>query len=585
MSDTEATFNLDEYLWVAVIAVATGFVYAFAIGANDVANAFASTVASRSLTLKQAVIVASIFEFCGAFFLGASVTSTIRGKIVDVDLYENQPEILMWGMTTSLITASAMLLVATYFGMPVSTTHTIVGSIMGFSIAAQGFDSVNWNTAQQIFVSWAVSPLVSGFLAFLFFGGIRYFVLRHDNSFQRAVLTFPIVLIVGIGIDLFYILYKATANFPKAKDMPLYIALPVAFGTGIVCALIWQFGFGPVVVRRIERKSESNTLIFNKPKSPDAVEKSIAADIEEPSDEDEETPDDEDSDWEYNTDDPSTWEKPAKLTRDVSKKTSKPKVRIVTPVEVEEDDMDIPKRPEESPEPEVEEENTDIPKRTGLTASLHRASKYVADNTYNQDLKAQSMHENAGAAQIWDNVEDFDPKAEELFTYIQVFTACLNSFAHGANDVANALGPVSAVLTIYQTGAVSSKAPVQKWILAYGGVGLVVGLLLYGYRVMKSIGYKLTALSPSRGASAELSASLFVVTASFLGIPVSSTQSIVGAIFGVGLLGGSKNVQWFFLIRVCCSWVAIFLASTILSAGVFSFGAYAPTLQAPVVAT
>jgi phosphate/sulfate permease len=208
--------------------------------------------------------------------------------------------------------------------------------------------------------------------------------------------------------------------------------------------------------------------------------------------------------------------------------------------------------------------------------------KSFADNTYNQDLKAQSLHENAGAAEIWDRAEWFEPKAEELFTYIQVFTACLNSFAHGANDVANAIAPVSAVLVIYQTGQVPSKAPVEKWILAYGGVGLVVGLLMYGYRVMKSIGYKLTMLSPSRGACAELSASLFVVTASFLGIPVSSTQCIVGAVAGVGLTSGAKNLQWWFLLRVCCGWVSIFFCSTIFSAGVFSFGAYAPTLQAPV---
>ncbi len=147
-----------------------------------------------------------------------------------------------------------------------------------------------------------------------------------------------------------------------------------------------------------------------------------------------------------------------------------------------------------------------------------------------------------------------------------------------ANDVANAIGPISAILSIYESGKVSDEAGVQKWILAYGGVGIVLGLLLYGYKVMKSVGFKLTMMSPSRGATAELAASLTVVTASFMGIPVSSTQCIVGAVSGVGLTQGLKNVQWLFLARVCVGWVIIFFASAVLSAGIFSFGAYAPSL-------
>lgn len=147
-----------------------------------------------------------------------------------------------------------------------------------------------------------------------------------------------------------------------------------------------------------------------------------------------------------------------------------------------------------------------------------------------------------------------------------------------ANDIANSIGPISAILNIYQSGGVSSKAPVQKWVLAYGGIAIVLGLLTFGYRVMKSIGYKLTIMSPSRGATAELAASLTVVTASFRAIPVSSTQIIVGAISGVGLTQGWRNVQWLFLARVCVGWAVIFFVSAVLSAGVFSFGAFGPSL-------
>ena len=205
----------------------------------------------------------------------------------------------------------------------------------------------------------------------------------------------------------------------------------------------------------------------------------------------------------------------------------------------------------------------------------------VAENTFDQDLKTQSMDESARAKDIWANEEQFDERAEDLFTYIQVFTASLNSFAHGANDVANTIAPMSAILDIYMTGVASSKADVPKWVLAYGGFAIVMGLLLYGYRVMKSLGYKLTMLSPSRGASAELGAALTSVTASFIGIPVSTTQCIVGAVAAVGLVGGRQAVDFFFLLKICLSWVGLFFIAALFSAGVFSFSYYSPAATYP----
>lgn len=160
------------------------------------------------MTLKQAVVAAGIFEFLGAFFLGASVTSTIRGKIIDTTLYESEPEILMLGMFTSLFTAMIMLLGATHYGLPVSTTHTIVGCIIGFSIAASGFSSINWWEAGKIFISWAASPLIAGFLGYVLFGLLRVLVLKHENAFNRGYVAFPVVLFVGITINVFYVLYK-----------------------------------------------------------------------------------------------------------------------------------------------------------------------------------------------------------------------------------------------------------------------------------------------------------------------------------------------------------------------------------------
>jgi solute carrier family 20 (sodium-dependent phosphate transporter) len=197
-----------EYKWIVVCGFLCCMAYAFLIGANDVANAFASSVSSKSLTLKQAVFCASIFEFLGAFLLGASVTGTIRSKIISIDDYTDAPELLMFGMFTALLCASVILYVATYLGLPVSTTHDIVGSIMGFSIAAKGFSSVEWDVAKKLFLSWITSPLISGTVGFIFFALVKYCVMTKEDSFHRSYYTFPIVLFIGFGVNTFYSVCK-----------------------------------------------------------------------------------------------------------------------------------------------------------------------------------------------------------------------------------------------------------------------------------------------------------------------------------------------------------------------------------------
>ena len=550
---------LSEFLWLAVIGTITGFIYSFGIGANDVANSFASTISSKSLTLKQAVIVAGIFEFGGAILLGASVTSTIRSKIFDISLYEDEPEIVLLGMATSLMTAAFMLLSATYFGLPVSTTHTIVGCIMGFSICAKGFDSIDWNVAKKIFISWAASPLVSGAIAFLFFGSVRVLVLRHEDAFKRAYYTFPIVLFVGIGIDIFYILYKGLKNVDFFSDIKVGVALPIGFAIGAVCGGIWLAFVGPLVKKRMESRHErAPTAVADEEKG--ASESSSASVTVTARKEDLDA-------------DETEVEGGAKPVKEETEDDTK-SATAAAETEVE-GGTPSSSAPEPTSDVPVEVEEEAVTPRSSMFSRAHQS---FAENTYKQDLHAQSMGENAKAAQLWDDVELFDDDAEHLFTYLQVFTACLNSFAHGANDVSNAIAPISAIIYIYQEGAINTSSPVQKWILAYGGAGIVLGLLLYGYKVMKSLGFKVAALSPSRGASAELASSLFVVTASFLEIPVSSTQCITGAVAGVGLASGVQNVHWLFLLRVCLGWVLIFFISVVLSAGLFSFCAYSPSM-------
>ena len=524
---------MDEYLWIAVVGTFAGFWYAFGIGANDVANAFGSTVASKSLTLKQAVMVATIFEFSGSFFLGASVTSTVRSKIFDIKLYDDEPELIMLGMMTSLIVATFMLITATAFSLPVSTTHTIVGAITGFSICAKGFDSIEWDVFYKILMSWLASPLVSGSIAFIMFYVVRLTVLRTDYAFDRAYKTFPVILFIGIGIDLFYVLSKGLANVSFADKLTLAVVLPVSFGAGLLAGVVWLVIIGPIIKRRIERNMAMHAL---------ALEQEPVKTVEGP--------------------------------ENVGKLLDENQEIDVDVIEVDvepEAPMTLTEKKNAALMPDVTDPDAPAPAKRTLFQQF-------GDNTFNQDLEAQSLHESKRARELWTDFEEFDPNAEELFTYIQVFTACLNSFAHGANDVANAIAPVSAIIYLYQTGELKSKSPVQKWILAYGGAGIVVGLLLYGYKIMKALGYKVTPLSPSRGGCAELAASLVVVSASYVGIPVSSTQCITGAVAGVGLAGGIKNVQWLFLLKICVGWVTTFFVAIVLSGALFSFCAFSPKL-------
>jgi sodium-dependent phosphate transporter len=548
--------QLTQYLWMVIVAFMFGFAYAFGIGANDVANAFATVVASKSLTLKQAVLVAAIFEFLGAILLGASVTNTVRNKIFDVDLYDDEPEILLLGMFSALITGTFMLLSATALALPVSTTHTIVGSIMGFSIVAKGFSSINWPIIRNIVISWVVSPLATGIVAFCFFGTLRMFVMKSENAFDRAFYTFPIILTITVGINVFYVLYKGFNNLGFSDELPLYVSLPAGFGAGLFVGLIWVFAWGPWAKARILRQMAGEEAAATR--AGDVEHKDIT------------------EDQDVSDDDEAEVEEPKGVVRKSLKKQYLGEIDVDGDSDSDVEKVDVTEDPETLVDDKADvEAKAEVEEPKGF---LRKSLKKLGDATYNQDLHAQSMHESEKATQIWDDSEKFDPHAEQLFTYVQVFTSCMDSFAHGANDVANAIAPLSAILLIYQTGELQSKAPVQKWILAYGGLGIVVGLLLYGYKVIKSIGFKLSVISPSRGSMAELASSLFVVTASFLSIPVSTTQSQVGAVAGIGCVGGLKNVDWWFFSKVCFSWMVVFFSAAILSAGIFSMFAFTPSL-------
>jgi len=488
--------ELPDYHWMAVSACIFGFFMSFGIGANDVGNCFATSVAAKSLTLIQAVFVAAVFEFAGAFLLGASVTTTIRSGILKAEVYDDQPEVLAFGMLVALVNASFWLILATAFEMPVSTTHTIVAAIVGFSLAANGWESVDWKGCSKIFISWIVAPAITAIFGYLFFFLIRTFVMKSQNPFKRAGMTYSGTIFVAAAINLFFVIKKGVSK--RVGGIDLGVILGISFGAAFIFAIIAQFAVTGFLKRRV---------IFL---------------------------------WEQEQD----------------KKQKKKEDGVETGTS------------------EKNEEETD---ESSGKIGFAKYFENFANKTYKRDLERESLEFDSGAADIWESSEQYDEKTEILYSYLQVFTACCLSFAHGANDVANAIAPICAVLAIYESGKIEKKSAVPREVLALGGFGIVVGLFLYGYKVIKSLGYRLVKMSPSRGFCIELSTSLVVVTASYIGIPVSTTQSTIGGTIGVGAVEGIGQVQWPFMLKVFFGWVVTFFVTCISSAGIMAFSYYSPS--------
>ena len=397
------------------------FYMAWAIGANDVANAMGTSVGSGALTITGAVLVAGLFEFAGAFLAGANVTNTIRKGMLDPVLVEQNPELVLYGMLAALASAGTLLLVATRFGLPISTTHAIVGAIVGFGSVGLGADAVAWGKVAQIVASWVTSPLIGGVLAFLIFGLIRSRVLDREKPIEELARIGPFFFFYVFFIVGLVTLFKGLKNLNLDLDLPQALAASVVLG--LVGAVIGHF-----VMRRAARRAA-------------------------------ETQDDRDQFW----------------------------------------------------------------------------------------------------------------HVERVFVVLQILTACAVAFAHGSNDVANSIGPLATVHSIVTTGAAATTASVEPWMLALGGLGIIIGLATWGYRVMETIGKKITELTPSRGFAAELAAATTIVLASKMGIPVSTTHILVGSVLGVGLARGIGALDLRVVGSILISWVATLPLAAGLSIFFFYF--------------
>lgn len=397
-----------------VLAVVFGLFMAWGIGANDVANAMATSVGSKALTIKQAVMVAAVFELTGAILAGGEVTRTIRRGIIDVGPIVDTPELLIFGMLASLLAAGTWLLIATRFGWPVSTTHSIVGAIVGFAMIGIGLDAVHWGKLGSIAISWVASPLIAGTLAYAIFMSIQRVIINTDKPLDNAKRYAPIyIFLVGFMLSLITLLKGLKHVGLELSGMESII---YALAIGAFTSLI-----GFILVRRIK-----------------------------------------------------------------------------------------------------------------FDASADRDFHYA--------------------------------NVEKIFAAMMIVTACSMAFAHGSNDVANAVGPLAAVLSIVGSGGkVAQESALPIWVLMIGGVGIVAGLAMYGKKVIATVGEGITNLTPSRGFSAELAAATTVVIASGTGVPISTTHTLVGAVLGVGLARGIAALNLRMINKIFMSWIITLPAGGILS--------------------
>lgn len=396
-----------------ILTIIFGFFMAWGVGANDVANAMGTSVGAKAITLKQAIVIAMIFEFAGAYLAGGEVTATIRKGIIDPELLADDPELLVYGMMSALLAAGIWLLIATAYGWPVSTTHSIIGALVGFASVGISVDAVNWNKIASIAASWVISPLLAGSVSFMLYMSVRKFVFDTPDPFAAAKRVVPVYIFLAGFVISMVTMVKGLKHV--GLDLTFQQAMLLSFTVASAATLV-----GIVALSRIKR--------------------------------------------------------------------------VV--------------------------------------------------NSSNHDIV----------------------NIERLFSVLMLFTACSMAFAHGSNDVANAIGPLAAVNSIISSGGdVLQTARMPVWILMLGGGGIVAGLALYGYRVMRTIGTHITELTPSSGFAAELAAATTVVIASGYSLPVSTTHTLVGGVLGVGLARGIAAINLRVVATIFVSWLVTLPAGAILA--------------------
>lgn len=454
-----------------ILTFVFGFYMAWNIGANDLSNAMGTSVGSKALTLQKAIFLAAILEFSGAVLLGSNVSSTIQQGIVDPNFFSFNPIIFVLGMIGALLATGLWINLASYLHLPVSTTHAIVGAVLGFGILVGGIKAIHWHQMGIIALSWIISPLISSLLSFTLFHFVQQKVLFDLNPFHSAKKLFPYFIFFIFLIFSFNIFYKGPENLHLNFSLPLALLLSFTLATV-------AFFISLLFIRNFKDLSATRCLV-----SPE---------------------------HEYNLEKVEKYLQKTKLSSlSVNEKSS----------------------------------------------SLLEDLKKISD-----EAKKEIQYSEVSSQYIF---------VEKIFAYLQIISACLVAFAHGSNDVANSIGPLAAVIEVIKTKNIPESFSTSLFILFFGGISMVIGLATWGWRVIETVGKKITELTPTRGFSAEIATAFSIIVASKLGLPISTTHALVGSVLGVGFARGLQSINLKTLKDILLSWFVTIPLCALLSIFIF----------------
>ncbi|KAM7198206.1 Phosphate transporter [Naviculisporaceae sp. PSN 640] len=549
---------LHQYDYLLAIGTIFAALDAWNIGANDVANSWATSVGSRSVTYLQAMVLASIMEFAGSLGVGARVADTIRTKVVDTALFKNDPALLMLGMVCAVTASSLYLTMATRIGLPVSTTHSIMGGVIGMGVAAVGADGIQWvgkgsgvNSINagvvQVFLAWIIAPGLSGCFGALIFLITKYGVMLRSNPVYKAFFTVPIYFGITACLLTMLLLWKGggyTINLTDPEVAGTIVGVGAGWALLIAIFLMpwlyrvvikddwqlrwWHIPLGPLLLGRPDAPphptGEATIQDFYAghltKEELDARRAAEAGDVEV-------------------VGEGAVAEKKAGVAEgSADSDDGRPQARQIKKIV--------------GPKPEGPWHQGNV---------LFWYVKYALFRGVDQDVVEMQNRKDVLSGDVEElhaHAAHYDNKAEYMYSFLQVMTAATASFTHGANDIANAIGPYATVFQIWNDGALPAKdkSEVPTWILAFGGVCLVIGLWTYGYNIMRNLGNRITLHSPSRGFSMELGSAVTIILATRLKLPISTTQCITGATVGVGLCSGTwRTINWRMVAWIYMGWI------------------------------
>ncbi|XP_055698894.1 sodium-dependent phosphate transporter 2 isoform X2 [Phlebotomus papatasi] len=625
-------------LWLVIVGFVIAFVLAFGIGANDVANSFGTSVGSKVLTLRQACWLATVCEISGAVLIGYKVSDTVRKGILDVTMYEGSEKELMFGCVAALTSSAVWLLVATFLKLPISGTHSIVGSTIGFSLVARGFQGINWATLGTIVASWFISPVLSGLVSTSLFWFLRKFIITVDNPLRAGLLALPIFYGLTIFVNVFSIVHDG----PKLlymDNIPTWLAVVASIAVGLLVAVIVQVFLVPLQRRRIlgipksskkpvtftfgDSDAESSPggspkrgkrqlyLVCDGKQLPAITETTelvsltnggcspqpkifCDANLTKHCDLNGYTKGTTNGNYKI---DPSIIKRAENLLGKTSLDNTDLTITSLNYIDeyqnglsksppttniLKEQEM-VDLSPQKKDLLEVETAKLDPTKKNLSTVESGGSLDHMISTTISPNSSRVPLI--SGGA----NVEEGTVKTKEprdisqLFSYLQVLTATFGSFAHGGNDVSNAIGPLIGLYLIYKDGSALQNSETPLWLLVYGGVGIAAGLWIWGRRVIQTVGNDLTKITPTTGFTIEIGAALTVLLASKIGLPISTTHCKVGSVVFVGYANTAnscrtpaaddeaenreKAVDWSLFRNIVYAWVITVPIAAALSAG------------------